>query len=230
MSDLRSARPLVLAAHGTRDPRGQATITELSEMVACRVPGVEVRLGWVDVIEPTLESVIVDDAVLVPVFLGTGYHVQVDVPQAAVLAGNVITTAALGPAPQVLTAVRERLLESGVRPDAVVLGAAGSSDPLSRAEAAAAAALLENGLGIPVRVGFLSAAEPAVCEVVRRFREAGCRRIAIASYLLAPGHFQDKLRNCGADVVSSPLGAHPDLADMIADRYRSAPPLATTER
>ena len=223
MSDSRSVRPLIFAAHGTRDPRGQTTIATLCEMVAARLPGVEVRLGWVDVIEPTLASVIVDDAVLVPVFLGTGFHVRNDVPQAAALASNVTTTAALGPAPEVLTAVRERLMESGVRPDAVVLGAAGSSDPLSRAEASAAAALLENGLGIPVRVGFLSAAEPAVCEVVEELRAEGRRRVAIASYLLAPGFFQDRLRHCGADEVSSPIGAHPDVADMIAERYRRAP-------
>ena len=65
MSDSRSVRPLIFAAHGTRDPRGQTTIATLCEMVAARLPGVEVRLGWVDVIEPTLASVIVDDAVLV---------------------------------------------------------------------------------------------------------------------------------------------------------------------
>lgn len=222
MSESRSVRPLIFAAHGTRDPRGQATIAELCNMVATRLPGVEVRLGWVDVIEPTLDSVMLDDAVLVPVFLGNGYHVRNDVPQAAALASGVITTSALGPAPEVLSAVRERLMESGVRPDAVVLGAAGSSDPLSRAEAAAAAALLENGLGIPVRVGFLSAAEPAVSHVVEQLHGEGYRRVVIASYLLAPGYFQDRLRNCGAEAVSSPLGAHPDLADMIAARYSSA--------
>lgn len=222
MSESRSIRPLVFAAHGTRDPRGQATVAELCELVAARLPGVEVRLGWVDVIEPTLESVMVDYAVLVPVFLGTGFHVRFDVPQAAALANGVIITGALGPAPEVLTAVRERLMESSDRPDAVVLGAAGSSDPLSRAEASAAAALLENGLGIPVLVGFLSAAEPSVIDAVKQLRAEGRRRVAIASYLLAPGFFQDKLRHCGADVVSSPIGAHPDLADMIAERYRRA--------
>ena len=222
MSESRSVRPMIFAAHGTRDPRGQATVAELCDMVAARLPGVEVRLGWVDVIEPTLASVMLDDAVLVPVFLGTGFHVRNDVPQAAALASNVSTTPALGPAPAVLTAVRERIMESGVRPDAVVLGAAGSSDPLSLAECAAAAALLENGLGIPVRSGYLSAAEPTVVDVVKELHGEGYRRVVIASYLLAPGFFHDRLRNCGADAVSSPIGAHPDVADMIADRYLQA--------
>ena len=34
-------------------------------------------------------------------------------------------------------------------------------------------------------------------------------RVAVASYLLADGLFQERLRSCGADLVSQPLGTHP---------------------
>ncbi len=58
-------------------------------------------------------------------------------------------------------------------------------------------------------------------------RAGGARRVAIASYLLADGLFQEILRNCGADVVSRPLGTHPRLARLIANRFRRAVPVAT---
>jgi uroporphyrin-III C-methyltransferase / precorrin-2 dehydrogenase / sirohydrochlorin ferrochelatase len=46
--------------------------------------------------------------------------------------------------------------------------------------------------------------------------------VAIASYLLAPGHFQDQLAHVGARWVTGPLGGHPALAGLVIDRYRTA--------
>jgi hypothetical protein len=50
------------------------------------------------------------------------------------------------------------------------------------------------------------------------------RRVVVASYLLADGLFQERLRACGADLVSQPLGTHPGLARLIANRFRGAMP------
>ena len=45
----------------------------------------------------------------------------------------------------------------------------------------------------------------------------------VASYLLAPGLFADRItaatRAAGAAVVSAPLGAAPEVADVLLDRY-----------
>ncbi|MGB5151893.1 MAG: sirohydrochlorin chelatase, partial [Mycobacterium sp.] len=49
------------------------------------------------------------------------------------------------------------------------------------------------------------------------------RRVAVASYLLADGLFQDRLRASGADIVSEPLGIHPGMVRLIASRFRRAP-------
>ncbi len=48
------------------------------------------------------------------------------------------------------------------------------------------------------------------------------RRVAVASYLLADGLFQERLRSCGADVVSPALGTHPGLARLVASRFHEA--------
>jgi hypothetical protein len=57
---------------------------------------------------------------------------------------------------------------------------------------------------------------------VAALRERTGQPVAVASYLLAPGHFQDQLRDSGADWVTEPLGGHPALAGLVIERYRTA--------
>ena len=68
----------------------------------------------------------------------------------------------------------------------------------------------------------MTAAAPSPAEVVAALRAAGYRRVAIASFLLAPGVFHDRLRSAGADLVSEPIGDHPLVIRTIVDRYRQA--------
>ena len=48
----------------------------------------------------------------------------------------------------------------------------------------------------------------------------------VATYLLAPGYFADKIRaasaEAGASAVSGVLGAAPEVADVVLARYRAA--------
>ena len=53
-------------------------------------------------------------------------------------------------------------------------------------------------------------------------RRCGARRVVVASYLLSEGLFQDRLRDSGADVVTGPLGTHPGLVRLIANRFSRA--------
>ncbi|MES9609709.1 ribosomal protein L16, partial [Actinomadura sp. NPDC000929] len=54
----------------------------------------------------------------------------------------------------------------------------------------------------------------------------GSARVAVASYILAPGHFADKVRReslaAGAAAVSPALGAAPEVADLVVLRYAEA--------
>ena len=103
-----------------------------------------------------------------------------------------------------------------------MLGAAGSKRAASNRVVAEAAATLAARLGRPVLPGYLTAAGPTPAEAVATLREQGHRRVAIASYLLAPGVFADRLHEAGADLVSAPLGDHPLVVETIVSRYRQA--------
>ena len=47
-------------------------------------------------------------------------------------------------------------------------------------------------------------------------------RVVVAAYLLAPGHFHDKLAGAGADSVTAPLLPDDRIAAVLLDRYDAA--------
>jgi len=201
------------------------------------LPQVDVHLAYVDVIGPTLSDVLGAmpsagdrstgdvDAVVLPYFLASGYHVRVDVP-AAVRASGISASVppALGTSIEVIEAVADRALEGGFRSgDSVVLAAAGSSDPDALAEAQQAGHALSTRLGTDVTVGYASTATPTVHDAVAAARSARPDgRVALASFLLAPGLFQQRLDEAGADVVADPIGTHPRIVDLVVRRYTEA--------
>lgn len=224
MSGQRSAGtpPLVLALHGTRSAAGQAVAAELAAAVAAALPGVAVHLGWADVLRPTLTETLagLGEAIVVPGFLTPGYHVTSDLPAAVEASGGRARLAGLI-GPGLVAALVERLAEAeaGEPADAVVLAAAGSKRRRSLEEVAAAGAQLSARIARPVVPAFLTAADPTVPEAVALLRAAGHRRVAVASYLLAPGVFADRLQEVGADLVSAPIGVHPLVVEAVRSAY-----------
>jgi sirohydrochlorin ferrochelatase len=221
--------PLLLVAHGSRDEAAHTCIGELAAAVRAALPEVPVRIGYVDVRGPTVADAVagLDGAVVVPAFLASGYHVRTDLPAQLAACGAPLdrfpVTAAMGPDPLLARAARDRLAEAGWRyGDAVVLAAAGSSDLAALAEVRTAGRMLAAEVGRKVRVGFVATAAPRVDAVVAALRATGERRIAVASWLLAPGIFHTRLAGAGADVVAAPLGAHADVVTAVVARYRAA--------
>jgi len=217
------------ASHGTSSPTGQAAVRGLVDAVAARLPAPVVRCH-VDVEQPSVPSALAaapagTRAVVVPLLLSAGYHVYVDLAEAAAESPVPTTVAgALGPDGRLAAVLARRLDEAGWRPGAsVVLAAAGSSDPRAVADCRRTGELLAARLGVPVTVGFLSAAEPRVADAVAAVRrEAPGSPVFAAPYLLAPGYFLDLVAAAGADVVAAPL-ATPDstpdeLVDVVAER------------
>ncbi|GAA2581943.1 sirohydrochlorin chelatase [Winogradskya consettensis] len=206
-------RRLVAVAHGTRSVAGQEQIRALVDRVALRLPGTEVRLTYVDVQHPRVETMAFGvGTVVVPLLLSTGHHVRVDIANAVAGSGAVVTPP-LGPDAVLVASMRRHLSAAASPWDAVVLAAAGSSDPGWRAEVDGVAAQLG------ATVAYASGAERRVADVVREVRDAGARRVGVAAYLLAEGLFYRSLHRSGADLVTPPLCAGPVVEDLVVARY-----------
>lgn len=249
---VRTARliPLVAVAHGSRDPRAAATVAALADAVRSRTPGVAVRAAFLGHCAPSLPQALAclapppparHGCVALPLLLTAAYHSKSDIPaQLAAAAAaqpglDVVSAAPLGPHPLLLAALERRLREAGVAVDrageraatGVVLAAAGSSDPSANATIASLAARWQRSRGWGAVIpAYASAAGPRPEDAVRALRRSGARRVAVATYLLAPGHFADKVSagalSAGADIVSAPLGAAPEVARVALHRYRAA--------
>ncbi|QCB93731.1 sirohydrochlorin chelatase [Cellulomonas shaoxiangyii] len=222
----RPAPVLVGCSHGTDSDAGRAAIRSILTDVARVRPDLDVREAFVDVQQPEVADVVADvlphaPAVVVPLLLSVGFHTRVDVA-AAVDRPGAAASVPLGPDPRLVAILADRLAEAGLADaDAVVLAAAGSSDPAAADAVRAAAAGLEEHLGRPVHVGFGAGAHPRVPVAVAEARGTLAQdgRVVVASYLLAPGYFLDRVLEAGADVVSAPLAPDHRLADVVLDRY-----------
>lgn len=223
---------LVASAHGTGSPAGRGAVGALVAAVGRRRPDLQVRAAFVDVQPPSPVRVLggLDGrpARLVPLLLSAGYHVYVDLTEAAASADAATLAGALGPDRRLAALLRDRLVQAGLRDgDAVVMAAAGSSDASAVADCEQVASDLAGLIGRPVTPAYLSAAEPRVDVAVAAARAAGARRVAVATYLLAPGFFADRAARSGADVVSLPLllahrPAPEALVDLVIERYLGA--------
>jgi sirohydrochlorin ferrochelatase len=224
---------LVAVAHGSRDPRALGTARALLAAVRARRPGLDVRLGHIELNDPPLAGTladlrgVADEVVLVPLMLGRGYHVRHDLP--ATLAGapwlRGTVAEPLGPHPLLAEALHDRLTEAGFTPGpgaGVVLAAAGSRDPDSAADTTATAALLRARLGVPVLPGYAAAA-PSVAEAAGTLRALGLERVAVAANFASPGRFATVAAEArGVAVAAAPLGAHPAVARLVLHRYDRA--------
>jgi sirohydrochlorin ferrochelatase len=235
---------LVAVAHGSADPRAAAAIGELIPLVARRacerglsVP--DLRVAYLGHAAPSVPQVMRTfgpgtQVTVLPLLLTAAYHSKTDIPRLLARAGtgrlNVTYGEPLGPHPLLLRALERRLPEVALQEPSevgVVLAAAGSSDPEANATVARLAAQWQAGAGwFAVRPAYASATRPAPAQAVAELLKAGARRVVVASYLLAPGLFADRIRDAslaaGAAAVSPALGAAAEVADVILDRYQEA--------
>lgn len=225
MTDLHphlTTRTPILVAHGTRSGDGVDTVAQIAELTSTRIG--MTRVAFVDVLGPSPAELLVHDptpVVVLPAFLASGYHVRQDIPNHVRASGHPDAVIAdnLGPDPVLADIMLDRLRQSGWRPgDAVVMAAAGSSDPDALAEVRQAAAHLSVRVRRDVPVGYIATAGPAIADVLDDTARSRSR-VFIASYLLAPGLFHRRLSALGATGVAAPLGADPRIADLIAARH-----------
>lgn len=232
---------LVAVAHGSADPRASATVAELAAVARERSPGLDLRTAFLGHSPPSLPQVLSTieadrEVTVLPLLLTAAYHSKTDIPR--VLARSVPGSrrpavscgAPLGPHPLLLAALDRRLAEAdpaacqNPAQTAVVLAAAGSSDPGANATIARLATQWQARTGwLAVRPAYASAAAPSPAAAVAGLLRDGAPRVVVATYLLAPGLFADRIRRsalaAGAAAVSPALGACPEVADVLLDRF-----------
>jgi sirohydrochlorin ferrochelatase len=232
VSGAAPAPVLVACAHGTRSPAGRRLVAELALAARAARPRLTTVAAFVDVQPPTVADVVAEltaagrPSVVVPLLLSGGYHVHVDIARAVAAAPAAVAAAPLGPDPRLVEVLFDRLVQSGADPrdplTAVVLAAAGSSDERAVADVEHTADLLQQFWAGPVTTGYGAAARPTLPDAVGAARRAGAEHVVVAAYLLAPGHFHDKLAAAGADVVTAPLLPDERVAAILLDRYDAA--------
>src|SRR5919112_1019271 len=191
-----TAPALVALAHGSRDPRSARTVRALVDEVRRMRPDLRIEPAFLDLAKPTFGTV-------VDRLVRAGYDEILDVLDRR---------------------LREALCEARVcELDALVLAAAGTTDPLATQSINRLARLWGNRHKLPVVTAFASASPPATGEAVRAFRGQGRRHIAVGSLFLAPGFLYDRASElaleAGAVAVSQPFGADPEVARTILARY-----------
>lgn len=236
-----TAPALVTLAHGSSDPRSAASITALTELVACMRPDLRVEAAFLELAEPHHADVIDglvgeghNEIVVVPLLLSEAYHAQVDVPEVVESAMKrnpglrIRATDVLGIEASFLDVLDKRLrtalTQARVRElDGLVLAAAGSSNTLANATIARVARAWGSRHKLPTVAAFASTAPPATGEAVRTLRGDGRRHIAVGSLFLAPGFLPDRAAElaleAGAVAVAAPLGVDEEIARTILARY-----------
>ncbi|MET8827939.1 sirohydrochlorin chelatase [Streptomyces sp. NPDC004610] len=239
----RSQEPvLVVVAHGSRDPRHAATVHALVARVRSLRPGLRVETGFLDFNLPSVPAVLaslaaegVDDVIALPLLLTRAFHAKADIPavlREAPPGMRVRQAAVLGPSPLLVAGLERRLYEAGLTDGdrsstGVVLASAGSTDP----EAIAVIGRLarewrRRGGWRAVTPAYASARLPRTEDAVRELFSAGCERVVVAPYVLAPGFLPDRIARgagvAGADVVGEVLGDGVEVARVVLQRFEEA--------
>ena len=209
---------LLLVAHGTRSDTGLQTTRELRDAVSAVRPSTPVELCYLDVAEPKLPAVLAADdrpAVIVPALLSTGYHVQVDIPDAIGERPSTLLARHLGPHPLLVDAMFDRLPDDSAAAGALV--GAGSSRPEARTELDEVARLVGERTGTGVAVFTMADDLPAALAALGE-------PVQVLTYLLAEGQFVDTLREAAGarTTVGDPIGVHPALVELVWARYDEA--------
>jgi sirohydrochlorin ferrochelatase len=241
----RPAAPLLLVAHGSRDPRSGAVIEALAARVAAARPGLPVAASYLEHLGrrplPAAREVTggAGELVCVPLLLSSAYHQTVDVPavldgiRAALPGLRVRAGRVLGGDGSVLAALDDRLAAANVSTvDGLVLAAAGTRHRAARGAIDRLARRYGARHGVPCLSAYAAAGRD-VATAVEQLRAGGARRIVVVSYFLAPGRLHDRIvvaaRDSGALAVTEPFGATAGIAATVLARYDEAERSVGTE-
>ena len=222
---------LVLAAHGSADPRSAAVTHAVAGRIRRLRPWLDVRPAFLEQTTPDLRDVLAgapNDGVVVPFLLADAYHARTDIPAMIAESGAAFDQAGvLGEDPALLSVLRQRLTEVGVSPDDEGLGvlvvAVGSSSEAANARTSTVARALRVGTRwAGAEIAFATGPHPGIADAAAQLRANGADRLVIAPWFLAHGRITDRVATfAGAQGISmaEPLGSHNLVAATVLDRF-----------
>ena len=212
---------VVVIGHGTANPVGAAETKNIVAQVDAILPNIPVELGYLEVIEPTIEMAVERLAargckkiVALPILLFAAGHAKQDVPQAlqeAVARQGLSVTQAdpLGLHEQVISLARRRFYEAieDLAPieagsEALLVIGRGSSDPTASHQLWG---FVRSTYSSMVRVAkhrfaisFVAAAKPTMSEAVDQLMleingRPSVRRVVLHPHLLFHGHVENQV-------------------------------------
>jgi sirohydrochlorin ferrochelatase len=226
---------LVLAAHGSLDPRSAANARAVAGWLGRLRPRLDVHVGFCEFNSPSLLDVLASDAgrdaVVTPLLLADAYHARIDIPRQIARCGVAVRQAeVLGVDDRLVSVLHERLAELGVsaleREIGVLVVAIGSSHAAANARTARVA----RKLAVDTRwagatTAFATGSGPSLAQAANRLRRRGARRLVIAPWFLAPGQLTDRVREFATQngiAMAAPLGPHRLVAETALDRFNEA--------
>ncbi|HZT65501.1 MAG TPA: sirohydrochlorin chelatase [Acidimicrobiales bacterium] len=247
MAEVPVAAPdaVVLVAHGSRSPAGREEMEALAASVARARPGVEVRLGYLELCDPPAAAVI-DDVLsagascvaVTPLMLHAAGHSKSDVPAVVAAArahhpgARLVYARPLGADHTLLTLARARLAEAGGCGLPLAVLARGSSDPDANAEAYRVSRLLADMCATSVvATGFSGVTWPSVPEALEQLRRLGAEQVAAFAWFIATGLLVDRMQEdfgrfsdrTGVPVVfAGHLGVGPGVVSLVLERVDEA--------
>lgn len=256
LDSTRAARcGVLLAAHGARDDRTVAAARALATMVAERLAGVPVELGFLEFLGPTISEGLarlaqrgVRRATVLPLFLVRGAHVEREVPA--------ILQQVAGPAPSLTIGVahhvgawpdlgelaagriRQAMARCGALPadTALLLVAHGSRREAALEETRRFTQSLAARLDIAhSHTAFAVMGQPGLDSVPPAIEALPARCVAIYPHFLFPGQMVDTVHQMAGTwrrthpdrqwCLADPIGPVPELAAAIAGALSSENPL-----
>jgi sirohydrochlorin ferrochelatase len=227
----RVVTTLVLAAHGSADPRSAANARAVANRIRYMRPGLRVRVAFCELNAPRLVDVLTPGAVVTPFLLADAYHARIDIPRQIGGCGMAVRQAdVLGEDERLVSVLHQRLAELGVStldPElGVVVAAIGSTHAAANAcTARVARKLMAGSRWAGATTAFATGSGPSPAEAGDRLQRRGARRVVIAPWFLAPGRVTDRLAKCAAASgipMAAPLGAHRLVAETVLDRFDAA--------
>jgi sirohydrochlorin ferrochelatase len=227
----RVVTTLVLAAHGSADPRSAANARAVADRIRRMRPGLRVRVAFCELNAPRLVDVLTPDAVVTPFLLADAYHARIDIPRQVAGCGVAVRKAdVLGEDDRLVSVLHERLAELGVSTLDPQLGvlvvAIGSTHAAANTRTLHVAGKLIAGTRwAGATTAFATASGPSVAEAANWLRRRGADRVVIAPWFLAPGRLTDRVAKYAAAEgipMATPLGSHRLVAETVLDRFDEA--------